>query len=277
MDARVSSSAWLLIGLLCAAAPLAEAGTGTVVALTPALAQICYEVLPATEMGRVVGVPEHARLPPGAAPSVVASAVNLDREKLIALRAETVLYSGSHATRAGGAGWQEVRVDTLRDIAAAYRRIGGLLSHRERGEELARRFEQGIAGLKGILGASAVGVPRRMFFQLDGDPLISVGGRGDFLPELLAWMGAGNIFSSLEQAYPRVTREAVLAGRPQLIVVIGLRAERTRFGKVARSWGARPVMVFDGDELTLPSLSLVSGARNLAEAIKSHPGTSFRD
>jgi hypothetical protein len=120
-------------------------------------------------------------------------------------------------------------------------------------------------------------MPSRVFFQLDGDPMITVGGRGDFLPELLKWMGAGNIFSSLKQAYPRVTREAVLAKRPELIVVVGLKAEHARFEQVARSWGARPVLVFEGDDLTLPSLSLISGARSLVEAIRSLPESSFRD
>jgi ABC-type Fe3+-hydroxamate transport system substrate-binding protein len=285
MDVRVASRVILALGLFAGPA-LASDEPGRIVALTPAIAQICYEVLPERERTRVAGVAEHSRVPGGQGPAIVASALSVDQEKLVALRPALVLHSASQSLRPGllkPGVRQEVRVESLRDIAAAYRRIGILLAHPGRGEQLAREFDSGVAALKGLLSAPASGAPGRIFFQLDGDPMIAVGGRGDFLPELLHWMGAGNVFASMKQAYPRVTREAVMARRPELIVVIGLSAERARFEEVARSWknGSSPaahrVLVFDGDDLTLPSLSLLAGGRRLAAAIRSDPGTSFRD
>ncbi|MFN7685569.1 MAG: ABC transporter substrate-binding protein [Oligoflexia bacterium] len=244
----------------------------SVVALTPALASICYDILPDGEDHRVVGVSVSTQPPPGQKPLEVASSTAIAHEKLVALKPSLILFDpqwGKAPLVAGGVGISTAR---LSDISAAYRRVGALLLHPLRGEELARLFEKGLQELRGVLSGS-------FFFQLDADPLVAVGGKGDFLPELLTWLGVRNIFAQTAQAYPRVSEEAVVSKNPDFILVLGLRAERKKFEGLALRWGRRhpglqavqknQVKVVDADELTLPSAGLIRGAQALVALVKA--------
>ncbi len=242
-----------------------------VVALSPALAQMCYEILPPQKRHWVVGVSEHTPLPEGANPQRVAAAKFTDHERILALQPTHVFFergagtaARTHSKRSGQ--WLRVEFNSLMDVATQYRRLGNLLGYASVGERLARQFESGLLELKGAWARTG-GAKKRVFFQLDENPIVAVGGGKDFLPELIQWLGVDNIFSSLAQSYPRVSKESVIAAAPDLIVVIGLKDERERFVEIAGRWKGRSARVVDGDLLTLPGLSVIAGAKQLLRVL----------
>jgi len=244
-----------------------------VVALSPALAQMCYEILPPQKRNWVVGVSEHTPVPRGAAPQRVAAAKFTDQERIFALRPTHVFYergaavhTPSHTLSETSGQWLRIEFKSLMEVATQYRRMGGLLGHASEGERLARQFESGLQELKGAW-ARTPGSKKRVFFQLDENPIVAVGGGQDFLPELIQWLGVDNIFSSLSQSYPRVSKESVIAAAPDLIVVIGLKGERERFLEMASRWKGGSPRVVDGDLLTLPGLSVIAGAKQLLRVL----------
>lgn len=248
-----------------------------IVSLSPALTQMCFEVLPAENRHWVVGVSEHAPMPPGATAPSVAAAKFIDYEKILSLRPTHVLFEKSATSQSSDTSkkvghWAEFEFKRLTDIGAQYRRIGILLGHPEVGEKLALKFHKGLEELKSASTRTGV-VNQRVFFQIDENPMIAVGGGQDFLPELIVWMGIKNVFSSLSQSYPRISEESVLAARPDVIVVIGLRAERQRFEAMAKKWKGRSTRIIDGDLLTLPGLSMVQGGKQLLQVLSGPSST----
>ncbi len=288
--AKTASSLILACLLLGLGMPVASSASERLVPLTPALTDILLELLPQSRRREIVGTSDFARLPPGLKLPRVASASSVDLEGLARLSPTLILDSPGavHASKLSamgpvlkrrGARLEVIPIQSLRDIAQAYRRMGALVGEPSRGEQLAAEFESGLAALSGAL--SGMG---RAFFQIDGEPLMAVGGGSDFLVELLERVGVLNVFSRLAQPYSVVSEESVMAENPEWIVILGLSSEHPKFARMARRWRERHprmravalkrVCVLDADRLTRPSRVMLEGARDL---IRLYQGKSCQD
>ena len=276
--------------LLLASTPLPAMAEPRLVSLTPALTDILFELLPVSRRGEVVGTSDFARLPPGLQIPRVASSSSVDAEALVRLSPTLILDSpgAAHEARLSALGStlkhrgtriETIPIQSLRDVVVAYRKLGKLVGEATRGEQLAATFESELKSLEGA--ASGMG---RTFLQIDGEPLMAVGGGSDFLVELLAKLGVINTFAQVPQSYSVVSEESVLSQDPDWVVILGLSSERAKFVQMARRWrerhprmkaiAAKRVCVLDADRLTRPSRAMLDGARDL---IKLYQGKSCQD
>ncbi len=121
-----------------------------------------------------------------------------------------------------------------------------------------------------LAAASSGRVRPRVVVVLQRDPLFVVGS-GSFVEEMLRVVGADNVASGFEDAYPRVSLEWLLESAPEVLIDVEPNAgEATRFWS---RWPALPavangrVLALEPELVTLPGPGLDAGMQALALAI----------
>ncbi len=249
-----------------------------VVSLAPSITEIVFAL---GQEQRLSGVTTYSNFPPAAARlPKVGSYVRLDLERIIALRPDlciAVKDGNPKATvdrlEALGVAVYALDPRSVPTVIQAVLAMGTVLDAEERAEGLARdmrfRIEQVTARLAGV------GHRPRVFFQIGDAPIVSVGTH-TFAHELIGLAGGSNVTAG-PAAYPRYSREQVLALAPEVIVISSMdrsgSIEQTR-----REWGRWPgvpavrdgrIHLVDSDLFDRPSPRLVEGLEQLARFI--HP------
>ena len=170
----------------------------------------------------LVGTIAHSTEPAAAKSlTVVGDAETLDLERLLALRPTSVVVAVDvvqrvriDRIRALGIPVYQVHVTRLADMPRSLRGLGAFTgtaaAAASRADELARELE--------VLERRYAGrPPLTVLYQIWDKPIYTVGGR-HVITDALRLCGAVNIFAELGTAAPAVTREAVLARAPALII-----------------------------------------------------------
>lgn len=200
-------SLWLLLLMLggitgndaAALAPPAR----RIISLAPHLTELLY----AAGAGKfIVGVVAHSDYPPAARElPQVGDAEKIDLEGIIALQPDLIaLWEQGTPTRRVAQlqrlGMQIYRSSTmnLEDIPRAIEHLGGLAGTSEVADRAAGEFRARVAELAKRYQAQA---PLRVFYQIWGSPLITVGGR-HFISQVITLCG-GKIFFRNIKILPR--------------------------------------------------------------------------
>lgn len=207
-----------------------------VVALAPSITEIVFAL---GQGHRLIGVTRFSNHPPQAeAIARVGSYVQLDLEKIVALDPDICL-----ATRDGNPRHAIVRLENLgipvyvvhpRDTATVIEAIQGIaqvLGAVECGEALVGRMRHTFTSVRARL-ASTEQRPG-VFFQVGITPIVSVGSQ-TFIDELISLAGGRNLAAG-PVAYPRFSREQVLALDPDIILVTTM-ARDGSFEEALRQW-----------------------------------------
>lgn len=103
---------------------------------------------------------------------------------------------------------------TLNDVARLLRLVGATTGHVNAGQRAAQAFETRLQLLRAQYAGSP---PRRVFYQVWDQPLMTVGGK-QWINDAITLCGGRNIFSDLQGAAPVVSLESVLARAPEMII-----------------------------------------------------------
>ncbi|UPG85947.1 cobalamin-binding protein [Luteibacter aegosomatis] len=212
--------------------------------------------------------PEAARRIP-----VVSDATTIDLERIVALKPDIVLVwkSGTPAAQVeklSRLGMPIFYAETTRlaDIAPATRRFGVLAGTDDVAAKHAAAFEASLAALR----ATYAGKKRlKVFYQIWDRPLMTVG-HAQIIDDALDLCGGDNLFADLNQAAPTVTREAVLARAPEVIVTGGNDGDsldgwkRSTFLPAVKHGN---VFVVDAPTLASPSPSILPSVEALCRAM----------
>jgi iron complex transport system substrate-binding protein len=247
-----------------------------IVSLAPHLAEIAFA---AGAGAKLVGVSTFTHTPPEAARlPVVASFGRVDFERLIALRPQLVLawQSGTPTLQIGRLERLGLRVfvtetRTLADIPRIVRLVGALAGTDDAAQARARQFESEAAELrKRYAGKRSVDV----FLEIWHAPMLTVNG-GHLASDALRTCGGRNVFAAVKTLTPLVSREQLLAARPQVIITTG-------FGDEAPdAWrGLAPIeairrhriYAIDPDLLYGQGPRLLEGTRTLCEQLERARG-----
>ena len=168
----------------------------------------------------VVGATDYADFPEAAkALPRVARAHSVDLERVSALRPDLIVVWGSgfppatvEALRRLGAATFISEPARLADIGTSMERLGTLTGRPAAG--VAAEFDRKLAALRQrFQGRRDV----RVFYQVWGEPLMTLGGR-HVISEAIGLCGGRNVFADLAPIAPRISVEAVLAADPEIIV-----------------------------------------------------------
>ena len=210
-----------------------------IIALSPHLAEIVFAAGAGAQLAAAVRYsdypPEAARLPQ------VGDASRIDVEGVIALKPDLLL-----AWRTGNPAGDVERLERLgfrvfvteparlSDIARLMRTIGTLAGTQAVAERAAATLERDLATLRARYGQAS---PVRVFYEIWHRPLLTVN-HAHLISDVITLCGGRNIFADAPVLTPSVSLEAVLAGRPD-IVLGGSSAMRP--GELETKWRSAPL------------------------------------
>jgi iron complex transport system substrate-binding protein len=225
--------------------------------------------------------PEALRLP-------ATSAFQLSPEHLAGFSPEIVLFSHLDAGRLRAlqvVGLPVATFDprTIDQVFSNIRSIGALCGQEPAATRLISRLRRRVERVVESVRA----LPRpRVYIETDGtDPLRPwTAGRGSLVDHLLQLAGGRNLAEDLQRPIAQLNVEAILGGRPDVILLMNVESEPGRGLARLRArpgWAAleavrqgRIVDSIHADLLSRPGPRLVDGLEALARAI--HPGTPLR-
>ena len=199
---------------------LARGPAERVVSLNPSLTAVLLAI---GARERLVGVDDYsARSQPGleGLPRVGGLATP-DLEAVVALRPDLVALVTSFEQRHFRARLREVGIPvlelnpyTFEEVLGSIRRLGEAVG---RGDAAAERVAA-IERARREVEAAVAGRPRpRVVLVIQREPLFLVG-RGSFIDEMLRAAGAENLGAELDERYPRVALEWLVARAPEVIL-----------------------------------------------------------
>ena len=233
---------WLAVSLIVLSAPLLAApqagsrvvrdDTGAELTVDPAACRIVSLAPGTTAMlfaagaGRcLIGTIAHSKEPAAAAKvAVIGDAETLDFERLLALRPSVVVVAVDVVQRARidriralGIPVYQVHVTQLAGMPESLRRLGMLSDTGKVAQQAAAALDKELARIRAQYQHRAA---IRVLYQIWDQPIYTIGGR-HVINDALQLCGARNLFADLGTAAPAVTREAVLARNPELILASG--------------------------------------------------------
>ena len=249
-----------------------------IVSLAPSITEIIFEL---KCNDRLKGVTRFSDYPAAAAALPrVGSYVHLDLEKIVALKPDLCIAvkDGNPieiVRRLELIGIPVYAVDprNLDTVIETVREIGRLLNTRARAEQVVRDMADRVGRVKRLVASS----DRRpgVFFQIGISPIVSVGSN-TFNHELIQLAGGRNLVRG-PAAYPRFSKEQVLALAPEVIIICSM-ARQGGFERMKAEWNRwtglpavrdRRIFLVDSNLFNRPTPRLVDGLELLFELI--HP------
>ena len=203
---------------VCALA-LPASASERILALAPHVVEILYAVGAGPE---IVGAVSFADHPPAAKtlPRIgdyrkvsVEAALRLEPTIAIAMDDEVI---GLDQLRELGVRIETSHPTTVEGVLDNIVRLGALTGHRARAEEVAAALRVRLEALR---KSRFDGAPTA-FYEIWHEPLIAAGG-GSFISDALREIGIANVFGDLPSDSPRVSIEAVLRKRPDVLILPG--------------------------------------------------------
>jgi iron complex transport system substrate-binding protein len=243
-----------------------------IVTLAPHLAEIAFA---AGAGAKLIGVSTFTRHPPEAERlPVIASYGRVDLERLIALRPQLVLawQSGNsplQIERLERLGFPVFATETrsLVDIPRIVRLVGAIAGSADSAEARARGLESEIGKLQGRhAGERSVAV----FLEIWHTPMLTVNG-GHLASDALRLCGAHNVFAGAKALTPLVSREQLLAARPEAIITAGFGADARdawRGFETLEAVRRGRVYAIDPDQLIGQGPRFLRGVRALCDRIE---------
>ena len=180
----------------------------------------------------IVGVSKFCVYPPELASRPrVGGLFDPNLEKIVALRPDLVVLRGHNEEveqlcRARGIRVFQDRTEKLKDVTDNLRTLGQLLHRKEQAEQLARKFEAQMDGIRTrVEGMAKPRVLVTVARSPDELANILTAGKGTFVDEMVTIAGGTNIFAHVDAPYPQVTLEEIVARRPEVILELMPEAE----------------------------------------------------
>lgn len=159
----------------------------------------------------------------------------------------------------------------LTELPDALRRLGRAVDRERPAEDLAERIERSRSALQARVSQ---GEPLRVFVQIWHRPLMTVSGR-HYIAEVVRLCGGQTLFEDTRELTPTVSREAVLAADPQVILSAGdgnadgreLAHWRTLGATSAARYGN--LFSLDPDLISRPTPRLLNGAEEVCQALET--------
>ena len=153
--------------------------------------------------------------------AIIGDATMIDLERIVGLKPDIIVVwrSGTPAAQVEKLSRLGIPIfysetTRLADVAPATRRFGVLAGTQDIADRNAAAFDAALAGLRSSYSGKA---RLKVFYQIWDRPLMTIG-RAQIIDDALDLCGGDNIFADLSQAAPTVTREAVLARNPDVII-----------------------------------------------------------
>lgn len=160
------------------------------------------------------------------------------------------------------------RVD---DIPRTIERLGIITGEQQRATEVAQQFRDGFDSLREKFRSKS---RVTLFYQLWHRPLMTVNGQ-QIINDIINQCGGENIFKELSALTPVISREAVIAADPEVIITSGMKDARPESHDEWLQWGAMRavsrghIYAIDPDIIHRASPRMLKGAETICGFIDS--------
>jgi iron complex transport system substrate-binding protein len=249
-----------------------------IVALAPSVTEIIFAL---QQEERLKGVTRYSDYPVEALELPrVGSYIRLDLEKIVALNPDLCIAIKDGNPKELVDRLQSMKIPVyvvdprnLETVIQTIIEIGSLLNTDERADILAKNMQNRLQRIRELVAGTAH--RPRVFIQIGISPIISAGSN-TFIHDLVLLTGGINV-AAVSSAYPRFSREQVLALSPEVIIITSM-ARKTVFEKVKDDWSRwsdlpaardQRIFVVDSDIFDRPSPRLLEALELLVTLI--HP------
>jgi len=255
-----------------------------IVALAPSVTETLYFL----GLGkRVVGVTRFSSYPPEAAQKPrVGSYVDLNPEQIIGLSPDLVIGTADgnppaviHLLERAGIPVFVLNPRNIRQVIETLVSVGELCGVGDRAVVLADKLTRRVDA---VVAKTAGRAKPIVFLQVNSKPIMAANGK-TFLNDLIRLAGGVNMTRDESVTYPRISLEAVIRGRPEIILISSM--DRNGAFEEARQqwlhWTLIPavrhgrVHLVDSDLTDRPSPRIVRGLEILAHYV--HPDAGWND
>jgi len=213
-----------------------------VVALAPSITEIIFAL---GRQDRLKGATMFSDFPPEAAElPKVGSYVHLDVERIVALKPDLCIAIKDGNPKATVQRLEHLKIPVyavnprdLETVMQTVRVIGELLNAAENANQLVKNMQLRIQRVESLVARSTH--RPRVFFQIGIAPIVSIG-TYTFIHELIVRAGGENVAAG-SVAYPRFSREQVLALVPEVFIITSM-ARVAAFEQVKAEWSRWPNM-----------------------------------
>ncbi|WP_269448075.1 vitamin B12 ABC transporter substrate-binding protein BtuF [Mangrovibacter phragmitis] len=216
---------------------------------------------------------------PPAAKSIeqVANWQGINLERIVALKPDLVIaWQGANAQRQVGQlsalGIHVLWLDpqNVSQVADAIRHLAAWSPHPEQALKAADTLMSQFAALEKRYAAT----PRkRVFLQFGGQPLFTTG-QHSIQNQVLQVCGGDNVFANSAVPWPQVSREQVLARKPQVILVTG---DETQIPKIEQFWHnqlSASVIAVNNDWFERAGPRIILAAQQICAALAGLPNVN---
>jgi iron complex transport system substrate-binding protein len=249
-----------------------------IVALAPSVTEIIFAL---HQEERLKGVTRYSDYPVEASELPrVGSYIRLDLEKIVALNPDLCIATKDGNPKALVDRLQSMKIPVyvvdprnLETVIRTIVEIGSLLNTDERADMLVKNMQNRLQRIRKLVAGTAH--RPRVFIQIGISPIISAGSN-TFIHDLILLAGGTNVAAG-SSAYPRFSREQVLALSPDVIIITSM-ARKSVFEKVKDDWSRwsdmpaareQRIFVVDSDIFDRPSPRLLEALELLITLI--HP------
>jgi iron complex transport system substrate-binding protein len=240
------------------------------------LAPSCTETL--IELGlsdRLVAVSDYCPKPAdGRDVPRVGGLLNPNVESILALRPDLVLtVHGADDRTTQSLRRRGVRVEardpqSLEGILGFVLELGREFGVEGRAQELVGSLRARLAAVRGTVAGRSR--RPRVYVEVDWPPCFTIG-RRSFVHEALVAAGGENVFADLDERYVQVSQEAIVARRPDVVLLLHPvdrpPAKRPELANLSAVKEGRVIADLDRDSLLRSSPRLVSGIEQLAKRL----------
>lgn len=198
-----------------------------VVSLTPSATEI-IAALGGTSL--LVGVDEYSTYPPEAASlPEVGSFMFPNIEAIVALKPTLVVVDDIHGKAAGalhdaGIATVACAMHALPDVKSALEVVGARIGKAAEAKRAIHEIDSALDAAAAKRPAKRLKVLAIIDREAGGLGGLVAGGPGSWIDELLAVVGAQNILASSSVRYPKISREEILRGAPDVILDLSFAA-----------------------------------------------------
>lgn len=247
-----------------------------VVSLAPNLTEVVFAV---GAGDRLVGRTSYCDFPPEAkAVAEVGDTLHPSLERIIALKPQVVLVSTASQLEVFTQQLQgqniAVYVTDPHDLEGVFRsigQIGEIVGEKDKANVLVQKLRERTNAVESAVKQKQ---PVRVFYQVSGEPLYTIG-HDSFITDLMRRAGGASVTADVPGAWPKYSNESALAARPEAIILPTGGSMGSANANVADALRQSPaalqgrVYKINDDHLARPGPRSVDGLEEMARAL--HP------
>jgi iron complex transport system substrate-binding protein len=247
-----------------------------VVSLAPNLTEIVFAI---GAGDRLVGRTSYCDFPPEAkAVAEVGDTLHPSLERIIALKPQVVLVSTASQLEVFTQQLQgqniAVYVTDPHDLEGVFRsiaQIGEIVGEKDKANLLVQKLRERTNAVEAAVKQEQ---PVRVFYQVSGEPLYTIG-HDSFITDLMRRAGGASVTADVPGAWPKYSNESALAARPEAIILPTGGSMGSANANVADALRQSPaalqgrVYKINDDHLARPGPRSVDGLEEMARAL--HP------